>query len=56
MGGSTLLINQKQIKSLLDMSTVLKIVERVYRSHGEGKVIMPPKVTLDLGEHDSWPF
>jgi len=56
MGEPTLLINQEQIKSLLDMPAVLKIVERVYRSHGEGKVIMPPKVTLDLGEHDSWPF
>lgn len=56
MNPSTLLITQEQVKSLLDMPTVLKIVERVYRSHGEGKVIMPPKVTLDLGEHDSWPF
>jgi len=56
MSESTLLINQDQVKSLLDIPTVLKIVERVYRSHGEGKVIMPPKVTLDLGEHDSWPF
>jgi len=56
MSESTLLINQEQIKSLLDMPTVLKIVERVYRSHGEGKVVMPPKVTLDLGEHHTWPF
>jgi len=56
MSQSTLLINQEQIKSLLDMPTVLKIVERVYRSHGEGKVVMPPKVTLNLGEHDAWPF
>ena len=56
MSESTLLINQDLVKSLLDIPTVLKIVERVYRSHGEGKVIMPPKVTLDLGEHDSWPF
>jgi alanine dehydrogenase len=56
MSPSTLLINQEQVKSLLDMPTVLNIVERVYRSHGEGKVIMPPKVTLDLGEHDAWPF
>ena len=56
MSKSTLLINQEQVKSLLDIPTVLKIVERVYRSHGEGKVIMPPKVTLDLGEHHTWPF
>ncbi len=52
----TLLITQEQIKSLLDMPTVLRIVEQVYRSHGEGKVVMPPKVNLNLGEHDTWPF
>jgi len=38
------------------MPTVLRIVERIYRCHGEGKVVMPAKVTLDLGEHDAWPF
>ena len=37
------------------MPTVLRIVERVYRSHGEGKVIMPTKITLDLGEGRPWP-
>lgn len=56
MNPSTLLINQEQVQSRLDMATVLDIVERVYRCHGEGKVIMPPKATLDLGEHGSWPF
>jgi len=55
MGPSTLLITQEQVKSLLDMPTVLKIVEQVYRSHGEGKVIMPTKITLDLGEGRPWP-
>ena len=56
MAQSTLLITQQQIQSLLDMPTVLRIVERIYRSHGEGKVVMPAKVTLDLGEHNAWPF
>lgn len=55
MGQSTLLITQEQVKSLLDMATALKIVEQVYRSHGEGKVIMPTKITLDLGEGRPWP-
>ena len=55
MNSSTLLITQEQVKSLLDMPTVLKIVEQVYRSHGEGKVIMPTKITLDLGEGRPWP-
>lgn len=55
MNQSTLLITQEQVKSLLDMPTVLRIVEEVYRSHGEGKVVIPPKTTLDLGEHRPWP-
>jgi len=55
MGQSTLLITQEQVKSLLDMPTVLKIVEQVYHSHGEGKVVMPTKITLDLGEGRPWP-
>ena len=55
MSPSTLLINQEQVKSLLDMPTVLKIVEQVYRSHGVGRVIMPTKITLDLGEGRPWP-
>ncbi len=55
MSSSTLLITQEQVKSLLDMATTVKIVERVYRAHGEGKVILPTKVTLDLGEGRPWP-
>ena len=55
MSPSTLLITQEQVKSLLDMPTVLNMVEQVYRSHGEGKVIMPTKITLDLGEGRPWP-
>jgi len=55
MSQTTLLITQEQVKSLLDMPTALKIVEQVYRSHGEGKVVMPTKITLDLGEGRPWP-
>jgi ornithine cyclodeaminase/alanine dehydrogenase len=56
MSSSTLLLNQAEVKSLLDMETTIKIVERVYRCHGEGKIVMPPKLTLDLGEQNTWPF
>ena len=55
MSQTTLLITREQVKSLLDMPTALKIVEQVYRSHGEGKVVMPTKITLDLGEGRPWP-
>jgi alanine dehydrogenase len=55
MSQPTLLITQEQVKSLLDMPSAIGIVEEVYRSHGEGKVVMPPKITLDLGEDQPWP-
>jgi alanine dehydrogenase len=51
----TLLITQEQVKSLLDMPSAIRIVEKVYRSHGRDKVLMPPKITLDLGEGRPWP-
>jgi ornithine cyclodeaminase/alanine dehydrogenase len=51
----TLLIAQEQVKSLLDMPSAIRIVEEIFRSHGKGKVIMPPKITLDLGEGQPWP-
>jgi alanine dehydrogenase len=52
---ATLLITQEQAKSLLDMPSAIRIVEEVYRSHGRAKVLMPPKITLDLGEGRPWP-
>jgi len=55
MSETTLLITQEQVKSLLDMPATLRIVEQVYRAHGEGKVVMPTKITLDLGEGRPWP-
>jgi len=55
MGQPTLLISQKEVQFLLDMPAALKIVEQVYRCHGEGKVVMPTKITLDLGEARPWP-
>jgi alanine dehydrogenase len=51
----TLLLSQGQIADLLDMDTVLEIVERVYRCHGKSQVVFPPKLTLDLGESGGWP-
>lgn len=55
MDQATLLITQEQVKSILDMPSAIRIVEEVYRSHGRMKVLMPPKITLDLGESRPWP-
>jgi ornithine cyclodeaminase/alanine dehydrogenase len=55
MSQPTLLITQEQVRSLLDMPSAIQVVEEVYRSHGKHRVVMPPKITLDLGEGQPWP-
>ena len=37
------------------MKDVIKVVEDVFRAHEEKKVVMPTKITLDLGESGFWP-
>ena len=55
MNYQTLLLTKKDIKKCLDMSKCLDIVEQVFKAHGEGKVVMPAKLGLDLGETSGWP-
>ncbi len=55
MNDTTLLLSQSQIDALLDLPSVLKVTEQIYRAHGEGRVVLPPKLTLDLGESAPWP-
>ena len=52
---NTLLLNRDHIENLVSMKEVVQIVERTYREYGEGKVVNPAKVTLDLGEMNPWP-
>jgi len=51
----TLLLNQKDIAQLVTMKEVVEIVEKTFRGMGEGTVVNPTKVGLDLGEVASWP-
>lgn len=51
----SLILTQKDLRELVTMQEVVEIVEEVFRKHGEGKVVMPPKLTLDLGETGDWP-
>ena len=44
----TLLLSQSDVARCLKMGEVVDIVERTFRAHGEGRVVMPPKVNLDL--------
>lgn len=44
----TFLLSNTDIESLLGIEDVLLTVEDVYKSHGRGDVIAPPKTTLNL--------
>lgn len=50
-----LLLSQKEIEDLLSMKDVVEIVEKTFRGMGEGTVVNPTKVGLDLGEIAPWP-
>ena len=49
------LISREEIKEKLTMKKTLELVEKVYAAHGNGHVVMPSKITLDLGESTDWP-
>jgi ornithine cyclodeaminase/alanine dehydrogenase len=55
MDHKTLLLSKEEVKTCLDMPKCLKIVEEVFRAHGEGTVNMPAKLGLNLGESGDWP-
>lgn len=44
----TLLLNMADLKSLLTDRDIVETVETVLLSHGQGKVVMPPKLHLDM--------
>ena len=48
----TLILNSKEVLSLLDMKEVLPAVEEGFAAHGRGETIMPPKVYLPLEEYN----
>jgi len=51
----TLLLSQDDVKSLITMKDVVEIVDKTFQGLGEGTVINPTKVNLDLGETASYP-
>lgn len=48
MADETLLLSHQDVVRCLDMKEVIEIVEQVLRAHGEDRVVMPAKITLDL--------
>lgn len=51
----TVLLSMSDIKKLITEKDVVEIVDKTYKGFGEGKVINPTKVGLDLGETAKWP-
>lgn len=52
---ATMLLSQKEIESMISMKDVVECVDKTFRGMGEGTVVNPTKVNLDLGEAASFP-
>ncbi len=52
----TRLLNEKMIRELLTVKEINEIVDKTFKDFGDGKVINPPKVNLDLGETGNYPY
>jgi alanine dehydrogenase len=51
----SLLLSKADVEKLVTQKEVVEIVDKTYIGFGEGKVINPTKVGLDLGETATWP-
>ena len=51
----TILLSQDEVKSLITMDDVLASVDKTFKGMGDGTVINPTKVNLDLGETAEYP-
>ena len=49
---ATLVLSTKDVKESIDMKRVLKAIENAFFEHGNKKVIMPPKLYIDLPKGD----
>jgi ornithine cyclodeaminase/alanine dehydrogenase len=51
----TALLSQEDIRKVITMKDVVEIVDKTFKGFGEGTVINPTKVNLDLGETAPYP-
>ncbi len=56
MSKSTLLLSEQDVANCIEMNEVVEIVQQTFRAHGEGQVVMPAKITLDIRSmgHEYW--
>lgn len=45
---STLIITNEQVKKVMTLEKAIECVEKTWKWHGEGLVVMPPKITTDM--------
>ena len=50
----TLLLSRGEISSILTMPKCIELVDRVFKAHGQGNAVMPPKIKLIMAETDGW--
>lgn len=50
-----LLLSEEHVRSLISMKEVVEVCEKTFKGMGEGKVVNPTKVSLDLGLASRWP-
>ena len=55
MDKKTLLLSQQDIISLISMKDSIESVDKTFHGLGDGSVINPTKVLLNLGETAPWP-
>lgn len=48
MSGATLLLSDQDVRRCVSLDEILPAIDEVFRAHGENKVIMPAKITLDM--------
>jgi len=51
----TMLLSEKEIRSVVTMKDVIECVDKTFRGMGDGTVVNPTKVNLDLGETAAFP-
>jgi len=52
MGHKILWLNKKEVEGLVDMKSILPVVEDAFKEHGMNKVQMPPKMYLNFYKHN----
>lgn len=55
MTQETMLVSQDQIKSLITVRDIVECVDKTFQGLGDGTVINPTKVNLDMGETAPYP-